>query len=542
MRVALVHPAGYNFSPGQADLTLFANRMAPIGILSLASWLDKHGHETMLLDCLGPNPPRNTEETAQKLLDWNPDMVGFSTTTSAFLDGYDIACLIKEKRPEVKIIFGAVHASSIGGQLLEHFPSIDYLCVGEGEGTLQDLADGRPLATISNLAWRDGERIVSNPRRARINDLDEMPFPAWHKLEGFAKGYHLPLFSYVKRYGATMITSRGCPFTCSFCDRTVYEHKYRHNSAEYTWQHMKYLRDRFGVHHINFYDDLFTASRKRVIELCEVLIRKPLGMNWNCAIRVGHNDDEELLSLMQRAGALMLSMGMETADPAMMERHKTGVELEQVRETVKRIRRLGMRTKGLFIFGLPGETPETFSKTSDFIMELDLDEMNMTKFTPFHGAPMWHEILHNNGKEGDFHEDWRLMNCLNFVYIPKAFSSREQMEDLYNWHVQRFYKSKQYQRRFARRIWQHRWTLWHIVKHLPTLLKAKAHFTHEGVSVGTQLEKMPLHPAQPREQLAAGTTSNTVYADVPEQYLPEDKKVIPVRLRGRPDKPDRVAA
>jgi len=536
MRVALVHPAGYNFSPGQPDLTLFANRMAPIGILSLASWLDKHGHDTMLLDCLGPNPPRDAAETAQKLLDWKPDMVGFSTTTSAFLDGYDIARLIKEKRPEVKMIFGAVHASSVGGQLLEHFPHIDYLCVGEGEGTLQDLADGKPLATISNLVWRDGERIISNPRRARLDDLDELPFPAWHKLDGFAKGYHLPLFSYVKRYGATMITSRGCPFTCSFCDRTVYEHKYRHNSAEYTWEHMKYLRDRFGVHHINFYDDLFTASRKRVIELCELLIRKPLGMDWNCAIRVGHNDDEELFSLMQRAGALMLSMGMETADPAMMERHKTGVELDQVRETVKRIRRLGMRAKGLFIFGLPGETPDTFKQTSDFIMELDLDEMNMTKFTPFHGAPMWHEIIHNNGIEGDFHEDWRLMNCLNFVYVPKAFSSREQMEDLYNWHVQRYYKSKQYQTRFRKRIWQHRWTLWHIVKHLPTLLRAKAHFTHEGVSVATQLEQIPLHPAQPRKQLAAGTTSNTVYADVPEQYLPENKKVIPVKLRARPDR------
>ena len=536
MRIALVHPAGYNFSPGQPDLTLFANRMAPIGILSLASWLDKHGHETMLLDCLGPKPPKNAEETAKKLLDWNPDMVGFSTTTSAFLDGYDIACLIKEKRPSVKIIFGAVHASSVGGQLLEHFPHIDYLCVGEGEGTLQELADGKPLATVSNLAWRNGERIVSNARRARIDDLDELPFPAWHKLAGFAKGYHLPLFSYIKRYGATMITSRGCPFTCSFCDRTVYEHKYRHNSAEYTWEHMKYLRDRFGVHHINFYDDLFTASRKRVVELCELLIRKPLGMNWNCAIRVGHNDDEELFSLMQRAGALMLSMGMETADPEMMARHKTGVELDQVRETVKRIRSLGMRAKGLFIFGLPGETPETFRKTSDFIMDLDLDEMNMTKFTPFHGAPMWHEIIHNNGIEGDFHEDWRLMNCLNFVYVPKAFSSREQMEDLYNWHVQRYYKSKQYERRFRQRIWQHRWTLWHIVKHLPTLLRAKAHFTHEGVSVATQLEEMPLHQAQPREQLAAGTTSNTVYADVPEQYLPEDKKVIPVRLRARPDR------
>ncbi|MFN0304440.1 MAG: B12-binding domain-containing radical SAM protein [Burkholderiales bacterium] len=542
MRVALIHPAGYNFCPGQPDLSLFANRMAPIGILSLASWLEKHGHETMLIDCLGPRPPRNAEETAQRVVDWKPDMVGFSTTTSAFLDGYDIAGLIRQKRPGVKIIFGAVHPSSIGGQLLEHFPNIDYLCVGEGEGTLQDLADGAAPATISGLVWRDGEKVVSNPRRTRINDLDELPFPAWHKLEGFPTGYHLPLFSYIKRYGTNLITSRGCPFTCSFCDRTVYEHKYRHNSAEYTWEHMKHLRDTYGVHHINFYDDLFTASRKRVVELCETLIKKPLGMDWNCAIRVGHNDDEELLSLMKRAGALMLSMGMETADPAMMERHKTGVALEQVRETTRRIQKLGMRTKGLFIFGLPGETPETLRRTSDFILELDLDEMNMTKFTPFHGAPMWHEIIQNNGKEGSFHEDWRLMNCLNFVYVPEGFSSREQMEDLYNWHIMRFYKSKQYHRRFAKRLWQHRWTFWHMAKHLPMLLRAKSHFTHEGVSVATQLEEIPLHPAQPPIPLAAGTTSNTVYADVPEQFLPANKKIIPVKLRSRPDKPDLVAA
>lgn len=542
MRVALVHPAGYNFCPGQPDLTLFANRMAPIGILSLASWLDKHGHETMLLDCLGPRAPKTTEETVQRILAFKPDMVGFSTTTSAFLDGYDIASQIKQKHPEITTIFGAVHPSSIGGQLLEHFPNADYLCVGEGEGTLVDLADGKALKDVPNLVYRDGGKIVSNPRRARINDLDELPFPAWDKLDGFASGYHLPLFSYIKRYGTNMITSRGCPFTCSFCDRTVYEHKYRHNSAEYTWEHMKLLRDTYGVHHINFYDDLFTASRKRVVELCETLIRKPLGMDWSCAIRVGHNDDEELFALMKRAGALQLSMGIETADPGMMERHKTGLEPEMVRATVRRIQKLDMRVKGLFIMGLPGETPESFRKTSDFVLDLDLDEMNMTKFTPFHGAPMWHEIIANNGKDGNFHEDWRLMNCLNFVYIPEGFQSREQMEDLYNWHILRFYKSKNYERRFRKRLWQHRWTLWHIVKHLPTLLRAKTHFTHEGVSVATQLEMIPLHPAQPTVPLAAGTTSHTAFANVPEQFLPSDKKVIPVRQKSRPDKPERAAA
>lgn len=215
-----------------------------------------------------------------------------------------------------------------------------------------------------------------------------------------------------------MITSRGCPYTCSFCDRTVFERLYKTNSADYIYRHMKYLRDRFGVHHVNIYDDLFTAKKQRVFDLCQLLIDKPLGMQFNCAIRTGHTSDEMLVQL-KKAGALMVSMGIESADPEMMARHKAGVTLDAVRDTVRQIHAAGLRAKGLFIFGMPGETPETVKTTSDFILSLDLDEMNMTKFSPLHGAPIWDECA--SGTSGDLIEDWRLMNCLNFVYLPEGF-------------------------------------------------------------------------------------------------------------------------
>jgi anaerobic magnesium-protoporphyrin IX monomethyl ester cyclase len=162
-----------------------------------------------------------------------------------------------------------------------------------------------------------------------------------------------------------MITSRGCPYTCSFCDRTVFERLYKTNSAQYTYDHMKYLRDNFGVYHINMYDDLFTAKKQRVMDLCELLIEKPLGVQWNCAIRTGHTSDEMLAKLKQ-AGALMVSMGIESADPAMMERHKAGVTLDAVRDTVRQIHAAGLRAKGLFIFGMPGETPATVKSDQRF--------------------------------------------------------------------------------------------------------------------------------------------------------------------------------
>ena len=495
MRITLVHPAGFNFVPGQPDFSVLANRMAPIGILQLASWLERHGHPTTVHDCLGPCAPATVEANAELILAGDPEMVGFSATTSGFMDAVEMAAIVKARRPQATIVFGNVHVSSIGAPILDHFPEIDWLVIGEGEGAMLDLADGKAPKDIANLVWRDASgKSVTNARRDRIRHLDELPFPAWEKLAGFPQGYHLPLFAHEKRRGATMITSRGCPYTCSFCDRTVFERLYKVNSAQYVHDHMKHLRDRFGVHHINFYDDLFTANKRRVNELCDLLIEKPLGMQFNCAIRTGHTSDE-MLAKLKKAGALMVSMGIESTDPEMMRRHKAGVTLEAVRKTVEQIHAAGLRAKGLFIFGMPGETPATIRTTSDFILSLDLDEMNMTKVAPLHGAPIWDECI--AGRAGDFVEDWRLMNCLNFVYKPEGFESREQMDALYNWHVRRFYDSKGYRRRFARRLWEHRWSLWHVVKHLPRTIAAAHYFSKSRDALERARRSFAPHPRQP---------------------------------------------
>ncbi|MDP3440657.1 MAG: radical SAM protein [Azonexus sp.] len=495
MRVTLVHPAGFNFVPGQPDFSVLANRMPPIGIMQLASWLDKHHHQTALHDCLGPYAPPTIAENAEMVLATDPELVGFSATTSGFMEAIEIASYIRQRRPEIKIVFGNVHVSSLGAPVLEEFPEIDYLVIGEGEGALLNLADGKALQEIGNLIYRDEQgKIIVNPRRDRILDLDELPFPAYEKLAGFPHAYHLPLFAYEKRYGATMITSRGCPYTCSFCDRTVFERLYKTNSAQYTYDHMKYLRDNFGVYHINMYDDLFTAKKQRVMDLCDLLIENPLGVQWTCAIRTGHTSDEMLVKL-KLAGALMVSMGIESADLVMMARHKAGVTLDAVRETVQQIHAAGLRAKGLFIFGMPGETPETVKTTSDFILSLELDEMNMTKFSPLHGAPIWEECASN--VSGDFIEDWRLMNCLNFVFLPSGFASREEMDALYNWHVRRFYDSKGYHRRFAKRLWAHRWSLWHVLKHLPETIAAARYFSANKAELEKAKREFKLHPRQP---------------------------------------------
>lgn len=471
MRIALVHPSGSNWIPGRKDIAAIANRMAPIGILSIAAFLEREGHDVYVYDCYGPNASSLKEHHLKNILEFRPDMIGFSATTSGFLDAYELATSIKERNPEIKTIFGGAHISAMGEILLKDYPFIDILCMGEGEVTFLEVANGKSMSSIEGLVYRENDTIVTNPPRPYIKNLDDLPFPAYEKLDGFPKKYHLPLFSYILKPGATMITSRGCPYQCAFCDRSVFKNKFRYNSAEYIYEHICYLHSRFNVKHINIYDDLFTTNRPRIIGLCEKLINKPLGMNFNCIVRVGHIDDE-MLGLMKKAGFIQLNIGIESGDPEILGSMKPGVSIDGVRQAVHKIHSHGLRAKGLFIMGLPGENEASIKKTGDYLLSLGLDDMNVSKFTPFFGAPIWKSL----SEYGSLDNDWKKMNCLNFVFVPKDIKSKERLDQLYNTLIQRFYSDPAWRKKFKKRLWEHRYSLMYMLFHLPSIISAKRSF------------------------------------------------------------------
>jgi radical SAM superfamily enzyme YgiQ (UPF0313 family) len=470
-RIVLVHPRGFNWLKGSRDVIASANRMIPHGILSIAAWLEKEGHEVFIHDCLGPRASSDFQTNINEILKYRADIIGFSATTSSFPDAANMAAAIKAVRPEVITVCGGVHCSALGVSLLKDYPAFDFMIKGEGEITLAELALGGDPADVKGIIWRNGEEIVENSSRDMIPNLDILPFPAYEKLKDFPRGYNLPLFSYAHFPGTSMVTSRGCMFQCSYCDRSVFKKGFRYNSAKYIYNHLKYLNQKFGVRHVNIYDDLFTTDENRIIELCEMLAKDPIDMQFNCAVRVGFAPDN-LLKMLKDAGCLMVSLGIESADPELLLKHKAGVTVETVRDTVTRIQAAGLRAKGLFMMGLPGETEDSIRKTSDFVISLGLDDMNMAKFTPFPGAPLWKTIR----EEGTFEEDWEQMNCLNFVFVPKSIGSKDLLDQLYNEHVKRFYTGRAWIKKFRKRIWQHRHSIWHMVKNLPDFLAAKSQF------------------------------------------------------------------
>jgi anaerobic magnesium-protoporphyrin IX monomethyl ester cyclase len=418
-----------------------------------------------VMDCYGA--PATIEQHATDILARNPDVVGFSCTTSSFLEGYAIAARVKEQRPEIRIVFGGAHACTVGACLLDAFPAVDFLVIGEGEVTFAELMNSgcRNVAAIPGIGYRqDGKGILSAPRE-NIPDLDSLPFPAYHLLPDFPRRYNLPLFSYPKAPNTSIISSRGCPYQCSYCDRSVFSKGFRFNSPEYIVEHLRYLHEKFGIRHVFFYDDLFTFDRGRVERFCTLMEEKRVPVSYNCIARLEHVD-EELLSLLKRSGCWQVNFGIESGDPDILSKHRKLYELDQVGKKLRMVKDAGMRVKGLFMMGFTGETEESIRRTIRYALTLPLDEINVTKFTPFPGAPIYRTIR----EFGEFTEDWPSMNCLNFVFIPHGMT-HERLEELYNEFISRFYRRSRIHWGYTKMLWKSPHSIAVFLRNLPEILR-----------------------------------------------------------------------
>lgn len=443
MKVILFHPRGYDNSTGEVSITRYANHMAPIGILSIGAVLRQKGHDVSIYDA-GMQWKVLNSQWVDRIVREKPDYIGFSVTTYGFYDAYGIAEQIKDRDNRIQTVFGGVHASWGKARLMEDFPAIDYLIAGEGEMAFSDLISGKEKKNIEGLFFRDNEGVKSGPPRTTLLEMDDLPFPAYDLLEGFPKKFPLPLFSYSKYPGATVISSRGCVYQCEYCDRSVFERTFRWNSPEYTVEHIKKLHKDFGIKHVNFYDDLFTLNRKRVAKLCGLLRKENMDLAYNCIVRVGHID-EDLIHELKSSGCWMVNVGIESGDQDILNAEKEGLSLDDIRRDIWKVHNSGLWVKGLFMMGFPEETEQSINRTREFALSLPLKDANLTAYTPFPGAPIYNRI----NELGTFDDDWRKMDCLEFIFVPHAFENKEILERYYSRFIHDFYN-----RPFMRKVWR----------------------------------------------------------------------------------------
>ncbi|MEW5909380.1 MAG: radical SAM protein [Thermodesulfobacteriota bacterium] len=464
--ILFIHPLGYPSASAARDISRIANIMPPLGLASLSSYLDERKIKSRIIDCYAH--PRSDRLIRDSLITRKPAAMGLSCTTSGFPDGLRIAALGKSLFPDLRVIFGGPHASALKGKLLEQFPLIDFLVIGEGEEPLVELMEGgfADPSSVKGVVYRNrsGEAIFTGHRSDRLN-LDSLPFPAYEKLIGFPDTYALPIFNYPKSPNTSCISSRGCPYSCSYCDRSVFRKSFRFNSAEYLYEHLRYLRSRFKIRHVNFYDDLFTFNRERVHQLTRLLTDHPLGITFNCAVRAEHVD-KELLFQMKEAGCWMISLGIETGDELLLSRHRSNSNLKRLAETILIIKKAGIRVKGLLMMGLPGETLTSIQKSREFVFSLPLDDINLSKFTPFPGSPIYDRIH----EYGDFQEDWEKMDCMHFVFIPDGMT-----KTILEKEFKRFYKQHFTQIRtllgYGAMIWRSPDSWIRFIRHFPQFIR-----------------------------------------------------------------------
>ena len=406
-----------------------------IGVLVLAAVARARGYRVHLVDA--KRQGASVEDVSRQITALRPDYLGLSATTISVTNAARIAERVKAFLPDVVTILGGAHVSAIPERTMEAFPAIDFGVVGEGEISLFELLNslesGGDVGDVAGLAYRHDGCVHVNPRAPYLDDLDALPLPAWDLLPDFPHRFQPSLFSYPRTPVATLITSRGCPFSCSFCDRSTSGKRGRMHGVDSVVRMCRHLVD-VGVQHIIFVDDLFTVRKQRVVELCEAFLDEGFTFSWSCN---SHPNllDLDTMKLMRRAGCWQIAYGIESGSQRILDVVKREVRIPRMRETLRMTRAAGIRTKGYVMIGHPTEGLDSLRETAEFLKIVELDLCQITKFTPYPGTPAYPTIrLH-----GSFEEDWEQMNAMNFKFVPAGLS--EDVLETYFDHLYRtFYR------------------------------------------------------------------------------------------------------
>lgn len=390
-----------------------AAKYFPLGLGYISSYMKSKGHDVLLLD---PEIQGISESDLEDIIQKeDPKIIGLSSVTPNF----SLACRMAKKIKKITdavIIYGGIHASTFPQEIVQLHPEFDIVAYGEGEETMAELADTldgssysiEKLKMIKGICFRENNDVHKTPPRPRIPDIDSLPFPDRESidLDLYKATGHIGVSSRV----ANMITSRGCPARCTFCESFLtMGYKYRGHSAEYVLSEIDYLKQQYGVKQIVFNDDTFTIDHERVKKICQYFLDQHFDIKWFCFARVNTIRDIEMLELMKAAGCVQINFGIETGDEGMLKSIKKGTTLDQARKALGLCRKVGIKTSAGFIFGFPGETKQTIERTIKFAVELNPDVALFNILVPFPGTETFKFFpqLHEHIKDPTFWESFK---------------------------------------------------------------------------------------------------------------------------------------
>jgi len=431
---------------------LTENSYPPLGLAYLAAVMEQKSHEVKIFDLSFNNPHAPIESDLDELLKFAPDIVGITTYTNSFYSAKEAARYIKASSKAI-IAMGGPHATVFPEQTAAE-PDVDVVVYGEGEETFGELVDclegnsswvgksgfserkgrhllggkvgvflkekerhllggkvgvflkekGRQgeLSNIKGLAYKDtsaiGSPVVLNAKRDMVKNLDDIPFPARHLLEI----HRYQLRNADGELETTVMTSRGCPYSCIFCYKGIYGSSFRQRSPENVMAELKQIIQDYGIKNFYFVDDLFTVNPTWLRQMNSLIRDANSGIIWRCLGRVDRVTPE-ILKDMADSGCSEIHYGIESGNDDILKSINKRITVEQVKEAVKWTKDAGISTKGYFMVGLPGDTEETIQRTIQFAIDLELDKAQFSLTTPLPGTKLW-DIVKEKYPHVDFDE------------------------------------------------------------------------------------------------------------------------------------------
>ncbi len=374
----------------------------PIGLLYVAAgarqWTDA---QVEVLDA----PALHMDQAAIgcRVSEFAPDIVGIQAMTFTLVDVIQTVCTVKAARPETHVTLGGPHVNLYPTETLS-IPGVDSLVLGEGERTFAELvcalADGGKPGDVEGVVVMTNGQPSAGTARPLEKHLDDLPHPARDLLD--TSLYWSALAR--KRPITTMMTSRGCPMKCVFCDRPHLGKSFRYRSASSVVEEMEQCVNA-GIPELFLYDDTFSLRRRRVFEVCEEIERRKLKVHWDVRVRADTLDDE-VVAAMKRAGVTRMHIGVESGSPRILEIIRKGITVDQAHQAFNLCRRHGVTSLAYFMLGNPTETRQDIEMTMDFMRKCRADHAHIAITTPFPGTELYRMGLQQGLYERDYWRDF----------------------------------------------------------------------------------------------------------------------------------------
>ncbi|MBU1245477.1 MAG: radical SAM protein [Nanoarchaeota archaeon] len=434
--------------------------LSPLGVAYIAANLEKNNFEVSILDCLveGWETRKiekgnmiiglSEEEIKKRIINEKPDICGVSVPFSSQKDQpHKLARIIKQVSPKIKVIFGGPHPSGNSEEVMKD-KNVDFVIKGEGEVAMVKLLNNlKTPKKVPGIVYRKNNQILFSGPPQFIENLDELPFPAYHLLnmdkyfEYSSDGYSVRRHVAKSKRWASIFTSRGCPFNCVFCSiHNTMGYKFRPRSPKNVLDEIELLYDKYGVRTFFFEDDNFSMDKDRAKEILRGILTRKLEINWQApnGLRADLLDDE-LISLMKDTNCTRVRIAIEHGDQKFLEEViGKRLNLKVLKEAVKKIRKKGLDVDGFFVLGIPGETKETMRKSVNFAKELSAIGLNplLAMAIPLPGTRMYKICEENNFlvKKNFTSKDYQLASSKEPLISTPTMSASE----LKKWYFKAF--------------------------------------------------------------------------------------------------------